>query len=94
MCMRRVAGDNMKIYLPQRVESQNMRAAAAAAAQQFQQADLCACAGDGNPNATLNSQICLLKVNKHRDPKGSYLLHRLQARNTVSKQVKEGLSIR
>lgn len=32
MCMWRVAGDNMKIYLPQRVESQNMRAAAAAAA--------------------------------------------------------------
>lgn len=32
MCMWRVAGDNMKIYLPQRVEWQNMRAAAAAAA--------------------------------------------------------------
>lgn len=30
MCMWRVAGDNMKIYLPLRVESQNMRAAAAA----------------------------------------------------------------
>lgn len=32
MCMWRVAGDNMKIHLPQRVESQNMRAAAAAEA--------------------------------------------------------------
>lgn len=31
MCMWRVAGDNMKIYLPQRVESQNMRAVAVAA---------------------------------------------------------------